>query len=171
MNLKKKQDFSIHRNKDESLDRAISRILLSPEAHFFNALSSSSKNDISKVCELNEVTKELRLQIQKVQSGDLGRAEEMLVAQAHSLDRIFNELIIRVSLNMGEYMNAFELYLKLALKTQSQCKSTWEAVSHIQNPSSVRADQINLAQNQQINNHQNPPTELSGINDELCKDP
>ena len=43
--------------------------------------------------------------------------------------------------------------MKLALKAQSQCRSTWEVVSAIQNPPIAGyVSQANIAQNQQVNN-------------------
>ena len=65
---------------------------------------------------------------------DLSRGEAMLTTQAHTLDAIFNNLAQRAALNMGEYMEACEKYLKLALRAQSQCRATWEALATIKNP-------------------------------------
>ena len=39
-------------------------------------------------------------------NGDLGRAEAMLTAQAHSLDAIYNNLAQRAALNAGEYLGS-----------------------------------------------------------------
>lgn len=41
-------------------------------------------------------------QCQAVNKGDLSRPEHMLIAQAHSLDAIFNKLANRAALNIGE---------------------------------------------------------------------
>ena len=86
--------------------------------------------------------------------GDLGRAEAMLAAQAHTLDAIFNNLAQRAALNMGEYLEAFEAYLKLALRAQSQCRATLETLAEIKYPRSVAfVEQANIAHgHQQVNN-------------------
>ena len=86
--------------------------------------------------------------------GDLGRAEAMLAAQAHTLDAIFNNLAQRAALNMGEYLEAFEAYLKLALRAQSQCRATLETLAEIKYPRSVAfVEQTNIAHgHQQVNN-------------------
>jgi hypothetical protein len=55
--------------------------------------------------------------------GDIGRAEAMMTAQAHTLDAIFNNLARR-AIN-AEYMNNLDAYLKFALRAQSQCRATW----------------------------------------------
>ena len=41
--------------------------------------------------------------------------------------------------------------MKLALRAQSQCRSTWEEISAIQNPP-ISVRQANIAQLQQVNN-------------------
>jgi len=96
----------------------------------------------------------LSAQTKAANEGDLSRAEAMLVAQAHTLDAIFNNLAQRAALNMGEYMEASEKYLKLALRAQSQCRATWEALAAIKNPPVAGyVKQANIAHGpQQVNN-------------------
>ena len=50
---------------------------------------------------LDALIAELRLQCDKVNEGDLQRAEAMLMAQAHTLDAIFGNCARRAALNMG----------------------------------------------------------------------
>jgi hypothetical protein len=81
----------------------------------------------------------------------------LLMTQAHSLDSIFNELARRAALNMGEYLNATEHYLRLALKAQSQCRATLETLAAIKNPPMIYAKQANIANGpQQVNNGTSP---------------
>jgi hypothetical protein len=100
------------------------------------------------------------------------RVEDMLTAQAHVLDAIFNTLAQRAAMNMGEgYLQATETYLKLALRAQSQARATWEALANIQNPPVMGyVRQANIAHNQQVNNFQeteNRKSEQSGSDNEL----
>jgi len=87
-----------------------------------------------------------------VKKGDLKRAETMLTAQAHTLDAIFSNLARR-AIN-AEHMDNLERYLKLALRAQSQCRATWEALATIKNPPVVGyVRQANIAHGpQQVNN-------------------
>ena len=95
----------------------------------------------------------LRGQAEKIHGGDLKRAETMLIAQAHTLDSIFNCLAQRAALNLGEYINAADIYLRLALKAQSQCRTTLESLAAIKNPPIIYAKQANFAAGpQQVNN-------------------
>jgi len=89
-----------------------------------------------------------------VHSGDLKPAEAMLVAQAAALSAIFGELARRAALNMGEYPDAFERYLRLALKAQGQCRATLETLAAIRSPPVVYARQANFNNGgqQQVNN-------------------
>ncbi len=84
--------------------------------------------------------------------GDLKRAEVMLTTQAHTLDAIFNNLTRR-AIN-AEYMDNLDRYLKLALRAQSQCRATWEALATIKNaPVAGYVRQANIAHGpQQVNN-------------------
>ena len=75
-----------------------------------------------------------------------------MTAQAHTLDAIFNNLARR-AIN-AEYMNNLDAYLKFALRAQSQCRATWEALSAIKNPLVAGyVHQANIAHGpQQVNN-------------------
>ena len=94
----------------------------------------------------------LSAQTQATTEGDLSRAEAMLTAQAHTLDSIFNNLA-RLAIN-AEYVDNLDRYLKLALRAQSQCRATWEALSTIKNPPVMGyVRQANIAHgHQQVNN-------------------
>jgi hypothetical protein len=77
----------------------------------------------------------------------------MLITQAHTLNSLFNNLVRRAALNMGEYMNAAETYFRLALKAQSQCRATLETLSTVKNPPVIYARQANVTTGpQQVNN-------------------
>ena len=117
----------------------------------------------------------------------MSEAEATLTAQAATLDAIFNELARRAALNLGEYINAAEIYLRQALKAQAQCRATLETLAEIKNPRQVAfVKQANISQgHQQVNNgvlgpvragahahgnNQNQSNELSGGNNELLPD-
>ena len=76
----------------------------------------------------------------------------MLVAQAHTLDALFNSLTRR-AINSG-YMNNLDRYLKLALRAQSQCRSTWEILMRLKNPPIAGyVGQANIAHGPQLVNN------------------
>ena len=84
----------------------------------------------------------------------LGEIEVMLAAQAYALDSIFHYTAGRAKANMGKYPHAADMYMRLALKAQTQCRSTAETLSAIKNPRAY-IRQTNIAQNQQVNNSGN----------------
>ena len=108
---------------------------------------------------LTESLAALKAQIKDVQAGCLTGPEGTLVAQANTLDAIFNDLARRAALNMGEYLGATETYLRLALKAQSQCRATLETLAAIKNPPVIYARQANVTTGpQQVNNGVITPT-------------
>jgi hypothetical protein len=89
-----------------------------------------------------------------VNNGDLGAAEALLAAQAITLNTIFTNLAHRAHLNQGEYLDAAERYMRLALKAQGQCRATLETLAAIKNPPTLFAHQANIAHGpQQVNNN------------------
>jgi hypothetical protein len=138
--------------RDEDQATALARTVLCPTVQAAGTLQEYGKSfgdlDLSGLLDsLNEQTK-------AVIDGDLKRAEAMLTAQTHTLDAIFNNLARRAAMNMGEYMQACETYLKLALRAQSQCRATWETLATIKNPPMMGyVKQANIAHgHQQVNN-------------------
>ena len=105
-----------------------------------------------------------------IRGNKLGSAEDMLTAQAAALNAMFLEMARRSGANMGEYMQAAETYMRLALKAQAQCRATLETLANIKNPPVVYARQANIANGpQQVNNgvsasrasnQASPPNEL-----------
>ena len=109
--------------------------------------------------ELAGLMEALSAQTKATTEGDLTRGEAMLTAQTHTLDAIFNNLARR-AIN-AEYMADLDRYLKLALRAQSQCRATWEALATIKNPPVMGyVKQANIAHgHQQVNN---PPRSDNG---------
>ena len=104
-----------------------------------------------------ELVAHLRQQVDAVAKGDLSGVESMLVGQAIALQSIFANLVNRAALNMGESLGAVDVYMKLALRAQSQCRATLETLANIKNPPVVYARQANVTTGpQQINNGVDP---------------
>ena len=94
-----------------------------------------------------------------VVSDDLEEVERMLISQSIVLNVMFGELSRRSAENLNGgsgYHSAAELYFKMALKAQNQCRMTLETLSNIKNPPVVYAKQANIANGpQQVNNGPN----------------
>jgi hypothetical protein len=84
-------------------------------------------------------------------SGELGNIETMLAAQAITLDSIFHRLAVQAHQNIGHHSNAVDVYLRLGLKAQNQCRSTIEALASMKSPRQY-INQTNVANLMQVNN-------------------
>jgi hypothetical protein len=135
---------------EENPDDACARALTRPEVQAAAAIQQWQGDNQ----EVNALARELAAQVAAVNSGDLKRAEGMLIAQAHTLDEIFNHLARRAHGNIGGgYLDAADRYMRLALKAQSQCRATLESLATIKNPPVLFAKQANIAAGpQQVNN-------------------
>lgn len=103
--------------------------------------------------DIQELQAQLGEQCKKVRDGDLRRAESMLISQAHSLDVIFAKLALDASVSLHSNMHMAETQLRLALKAQSQCRTTLETLAAMKNPPVVFARQANISHgHQQVNN-------------------
>lgn len=138
---------------DEAMTKA--RNIMAPSVR--GAVTTQAFSGVYGETDLTSLIKVLAQQNGKVKDGNLSRAESLLMTQAHTLDAIFNELARRAAGNMGEYMNAMDRYLRLALKAQSQCRATLETLATIKNPPVIYAKQANIANGpQQVNNGTSP---------------
>jgi hypothetical protein len=108
--------------------------------------------------DVNDIHRQIEKQALSVNGGSMDRVEAMLVAQAHTLDVMFNMLAQRAAKNLGSgYLEATEAYLRLALKAQSQSRSTLQTLSDVKNPRTATfIKQANIAEQQQVNNGHAP---------------
>ena len=96
----------------------------------------------------------LAVSVDALHKGSMKRCEAMLFGQAHVLQAIFTSLSRR-AINQ-DYMKNYEIYLRLALKAQGQCRATLETLAAIKNPP-VFARQANIANGPQQVNNGTPP--------------
>jgi hypothetical protein len=70
----------------------------------------------------------------QARAGDKALASNLLAAQAMALDSMFTELARRSAANLGHYIDAADRYMRLALKAQSNCRATLEALAKLHQP-------------------------------------
>ena len=80
----------------------------------------------------------------KAEAGDLAIASRLLASQAITLDAMFTELARRAAINMGEYIGAAESYGRLALRAQSNCRATLEALAKLHQPREQTARHVHV---------------------------
>lgn len=119
---------------------------------------------------LPDLVRALSEQLEVAKQGELDRGEAMLVAQAHTLDAIFNQLARRAA--NSDYLEHLETYLRLGLRAQAQSRQTWEAVSIIKHPPMANyVGQANIANGpQQVNYGDSGTTEAEKLPYELLEE-
>ncbi len=162
IDMGEERTLQISCESDETKRDALARTFLSPEIQASASLSMLASGPFSDagfaelVDALKAITKERK-------DGGIGRLEETLTAQGVVLDAIFNHLVQRAINNIGHYVETVEIYMKLALRAQSQCRATLETLGNLNRP---QIRQTNIAHGpQQINNSisaekANPPNKL-----------
>lgn len=115
------------------------------------AFTKSVMGDI----DLLELTSKLSEKTKAVQDGDMKAMEAMLVTQAQALQAIFTSLAYKASSQTN--LKHYSAFLSMALKAQSQSRSTIQALTELKYPKQVTfAKQANITTgNQQINNGSN----------------
>ena len=144
--IKSSHQVIVPRHNDEDPDEAIAKTLTMPEVG-----AAGTIRGLNNIHDVNALTKILSKQTADVIGGNMTRPEAMLLSQAHTLDALFNSLVMK-GLNQS-HMPHYDSFLRLAFKAQAQCRSTLQTLSDIKNPSVVYAKQANITNgNQQINN-------------------
>ncbi len=145
--------ITAQRRPDDTDAQATARAVLRPTIGAAIATQATYGTAVGgELLDVGALAEELTEQVGKVHDGDLKRMESILVAQAHTLDALFNRLTQRA---MGqEYLRPFDCYMRLALKAQAQSRATVEALAEIKNPRPAVAfvRQANVGANVQVNN-------------------
>lgn len=147
-----KNALQVEVKKGESADLTIAKKLTNPQVTA--VLTMREFQPVLKQHDVNDMVVAINDEARQVLRGEMTRAEEMLISQAHTLDTMFNTLAQKAAANMSAgYLQATDTYMRMALKAQSQCRTTLEALSEIKNPRTATfIKQQNVAGNQQVNN-------------------
>jgi len=158
MSKQKAHTLAVEASSEKSLARTRAEVALSSCAT--NTLTTQAFSDNFGALDLQECVAVMTEHQSQIRSGNLSSLENMLTAQAVTLNALFNKLAQRSGLNMGEHLGAADTYMRLALKAQSQCRSTIEAINEIKNPSSAPTfvKQANIGNAVQVNNGANNQT-------------
>lgn len=100
---------------------------------------------------VTDLARELRRQTEAVNNGDLTRAENMLLAQAHTLDALFANLATRAL--TAKHLDNLDSLLRLAFKAQNQSRATLQTLAELKAPKQIAfVKQANIGQHVQVNN-------------------
>lgn len=129
--------LTVEQLPDETGAKAVARKVLDPGfRHAFTAASFGGKvlGDTIQHPGLMDYLDHLLKMGDNAEAGDLALASRLLASQAITLDAMFTELARRAAINMGEYLEASEKYGRLALKAQSNCRATLDALAKLHQP-------------------------------------
>lgn len=129
--------MTVEQTPEETGAQAMARKLLQPTLKNAAAASAFTGKMMGSDLELpgiGDYADHLHGAAHAAAAGDLGMASKILAAQAITLDSMFAELARRSAMNMGEYIHAAERYGRLALKAQSNCRATLEALAKLHLP-------------------------------------
>ena len=167
-------------DSEEVAARKFSRLATSPELAAYRTINATeTKSGFGEHIDVPTLLEQLRDQATAVNRGDLSQAEAMLMNQATALQSLFARLAERAMTH--DQIPGFDANMRMALRAQSQCRATLEALATIKNPPIVYAKQANFAAgHQQVNNGIPAPaqareieteqTQLSGGTHELLSD-
>ena len=119
------------------------------------------ENDFGENIEIdiNTSTEVMKRVSDKVKNGDLSDLDEMLTCQAYSLQTIFMTMASKASGTTNA--DHIELLSKLALKAQTQCRTTIATLSEMKNPKRATfVKQLNQAHQMQVNNSKDSDSEI-----------
>ena len=135
----------------DSNERAIARTILRPSVQAALTLKNIGRH--RDETSIEALVDELSEQCKAASAGDLRRGEAMLVAQAHCLDALFNRLAVISMNNILTNVGVAETLMRLALRSQGQCRATHETLALMKNPPNVAfVKQANIGQAVQVNN-------------------
>jgi hypothetical protein len=117
--------------------------------------------------DLVTLVKNLNEKVDRVIDGDLRSVEGMLMAQAHTLNVIFNNMMIKTA--KTSFVAQVQVLSEIALKAQNQCRQTLSVLAELKNPKrTMFVKQQNLAINQQVNNKD--PSTISKNSENLANE-
>lgn len=141
-------------NTTMSIETAHAKMALRSTANA--AVTMANYNPMFDKLDIVALIDELSHSTTEVLNGKMDKCEAMLLNQAYALQSIFTSLSQKaVQQTQLKYYNTF---LKLALKAQSQCRTTLETLANLKKPPTIFAHQANIAQgHQQVNNTTHAP--------------
>ena len=135
-------------------ERLIAKVVVNGTVANANTIQTYEYGQMGEHGSMMQTIDSLQEKINASKAGSTAVADELLIGQAVALNTIFNEMMRRAALNLGEYPEAVERYMRLAFKAQSQSRATLESLARIKCPPNVAfVKQANIAHGpQHVNN-------------------
>ena len=152
----------------EVTHRNHAKAVIAPEVSALRIVAGCENSGMKDQLDMPALIRLLKDRGEAVNRGDMTHAEQMLSAQATALQALFTRMVERAL--QQSHMPNLEAFMRLALKSQSQCRATLEALAAIKNPPVIYAKQINQTTGlQQVNNGVAAPSRTQEIESERNK--
>lgn len=128
--------LEVEKRKDEKVGKTLARVTLDPQtrnASVAMVYGGAMFGDNHRP-DLMQSSEALAEEITRAMAGDLSLASRVYASQAITLDAMFTELARRAAMNLGQYPQAVDRFARLALKAQSNCRATLEALAKLHQP-------------------------------------
>jgi len=146
--------------------RELSADFATPEFHATLTQAVTADKVLRDELDLKALRAEINRACDEVNAGNMRLPERMALAQAHTLNHLFNCLTQRGFANLGGPW--FEPYMRLALRAQAQSARTLETLAALKNPT-IFAKQLNVANQQVVSNGGTLPAQTAPRPAELPK--
>ena len=134
--MKPNHALDVEQTTAETGAQALARALLRPEGRHAVAASAFATPllAINEKPGIGDFIDHVKVVSDRAEGGDVAVASRMLASQALTLDAMFTELARRAAANMGEHILAADRFARLAMKAQSNCRATLEALAKLHQP-------------------------------------
>ncbi len=123
----------VQAKRNESEAETMSRVMTEPFLRH-GIVANKMMGKLPGQPRIDDYAHAIRDKAEQTGKGELAIASEILTAQALTLDSIFTEMARRSVLNMGDYLDASERYMRLALRAQANSRATLEALAKLHQP-------------------------------------
>ena len=129
--------ISLRETKGETLGETVAKAMLGPgirHGHIAAVLAGQMLSGTGEAVDLMDAAAIVDQRSAQAVSGDMSFASATLVSQATTCDMMFAEFARRSARQIGENIDVAERYARLAMKAQSNCRATLEALAKLHQP-------------------------------------
>jgi hypothetical protein len=145
--------IEIVRREDEDANLAAAKMFIGPQVTNANSIYCFGHGLAGDALHMQSLVDCLTDSARRINANDMREVEATLANQATTLNMMFAEMARRSANCLNEHAEAAQLFFKMAMKAQNQCRMTLETLANVKNPPVVYARQANISSGpQQVNN-------------------
>ena len=121
----------------EKLNDTVAKTMLGPgirHGHVAAVFAGKMLNGTGETVGMMDAAAVIEQRAAEAMAGDLSFASATLASQAMTCDLMFSEFARRAAEQVGKNIDAADRYARLAMKAQSNCRTTLEALARLHQP-------------------------------------